>query len=203
MEYRKPAVPIDTIERRLERGERESRRWKAMATLAMGLLSLVFLIGAGKSGETSVPNEVQAHAFVLVDRNGTPLARLGLLPHGAWGLGFYDQGKKSRIVLSVESDGASSISLFGKDGKGSVLLSASSTGASALRLVDTHWKTRATLATWPDGSPFLQLMDREGKDRALLRYTEVTARGTGELIKRPGSSLLFFDQEENVVWRAP
>jgi hypothetical protein len=84
-----------------------------------------------------------------------------------------------------------------------MLLSANSTGASALRLVDTHWKTRATLATWPDGSPFLQLMDREGKDRALLRYTEVIARGTGELIKRPGPSLLFFDQEETVVWQAP
>ena len=203
MEHRKPEVPIDTIAQRLERLERDSRRWKAMTTLAIGALSLLLLIGAGKSGETSLPHEVQAQAFVLVDRNGTPLARLGLLPHGAWGLGFYDQGKKSRIVLSVEGDGASSISLFGKDGKGSMLLSANSTGASALRLVDTQWKTRATLATWPDGSPFLQLMDREGKDRALLRYTEVTARSTGELIKRPGSSLLFFDQEDHVVWQAP
>ena len=203
MEPRKPEVPIDTIEQRLERLERDSRRWKALTTLAMVALSLVLLIGAGKSGETSGPNELQAQAFVLVDRNGTPLARLGLLPHGAWGLGFYDQGKKSRIVLSVEGDGASSISLFGKDGKGSLLLSANGNGASSLRLVDTHWKTRTTLATWPDGSPFLQLTDRDGKDRALLRYTEVTARGTGELIKRPGPSLLFFDQEETVVWQAP
>ena len=203
MERRKPEAPIDTIERRLERLERDSRRWKAMATLALATLSLVLLIGAGKSAETSVPNELQAQAFVLVDRHGTPLARLGLLPHGAWGLGFYDQGKKGRIVLSVEGDGSSSISLFGKDGKGSLLLSANSTGASALRLVDTHWKTRATLATWPDGSPFLQLTDRDGKDRALLRYTEVTARGMGELIKRPGPSLLFFDQEETIVWQAP
>ena len=86
------------IARRLERLERDSRRWKAMTALALGTLSLLLLIGAGKSGETSVPNEVQAHAFVLVDRHGTPLARLGLLPHGAWGLGFYDQGKKSRMV---------------------------------------------------------------------------------------------------------
>jgi hypothetical protein len=83
MEHRKPEEPIDPIERRLERLERERRRWKAMTILAMGTLSLVLLIGAGRSGETSVPNEVQAHAFVLVDRHGTPLARLGLLPHGA------------------------------------------------------------------------------------------------------------------------
>jgi len=69
--------------------------------------------------------------------------------------------------------------------------------------VDTHWKTRTALATWPDGSPFLQLTDRDGKDRALLQYTEVIARATGELIKQPGPSLLFFDKEETVVWQAP
>ena len=150
-----------------------------------------------------MPNELQAHAFVLVARDGTPLARLGLLPHGAWGLGFYDQGKKSRIVLSVEGDGSSLLSLFGKDGKGSLLLSANGSGATSLRLVDTNWKTRTALATWPDGSPFLQLTDRDGKNRALLQYTEVIARATGELIKRPGPSLLFFDKEETVVWQVP
>ena len=194
---------IDAIVQRLERLERQGRRWKATATLAIITLGLTFLIGAGKNGETSVPNELQAHAFVLMARDGTPLARLGLLPHGAWGLGFYDQGKKSRIVLSVEGDGSSLLSLFGKDGKGSLLLSANGSGATSLRLVDTHWKTRTALATWPDGSPFLQLTDRDGKDRALLQYTEVIARATGEFIKRPGPSLLFFDKEETVVWQAP
>ena len=203
MERRKHEVHIDAIVQRLERLERQGRRWKATATLAIITLGLVLLIGAGKNGETSVPNELQAHAFVLVARDGTPLARLGLLPHGAWGLGFYDQGKKSRIVLSVEGDGSSLLSLFGKDGKGSLLLSASGSGATSLRLVDTHWKTRTALATWPDGSPFLQLTDRDGKDRALLQYTEVIARATGEFIKRPGPSLLFFNKEETVVWQAP
>src|SRR5215470_9361751 len=148
MECRTPEVQLDTIIQRLQCLERESRRWKAAATLALLTLGFLLLIGAGKNGETSVPNELQAHAFVLVNRDGTPLARLGLLPHGAWGLGFYDQGKKSRIVLSMESDGSSSLSLFGKDGKGSLLLNASGNGAASLRLVDTNWKTRTTLATW-------------------------------------------------------
>src|SRR5262252_7985333 len=136
MEHRKPEVPIDTLERRLERLERDSRRWKAMTTLAMGTLSLLLLIGAGKSGETSVPNEVQAHAFVLVDQNGTPLARLGLLPHGAWGLGFYDQGKKRRMLLSVKGAGATHKSLFVDDHHKRVHLRGTTAGASALRLVD-------------------------------------------------------------------
>ena len=203
MESRGHERQIGAIVRRLERLEWESRRWKALAMLAVATLGMVLFIGAGKNGETSVPSELQARAFVLVDRDGTPLARLGLLPHGAWGLGFYDQGKKSRIVLSMESDGSSSLSLFGKDGKGSLLLNASGSGAASLRLVDTNWKTRTTLATWPDGSPFLQLLDRTGKDRVLLRHTEVNATATGELIKQSGPSLLFFDQDETVVWHAP
>jgi len=199
MESRGDELQIGAIVRRLERLEGESRRWKALAMLTVATLGMVLLIGAGKNGETSVPSELQARAFVLVDRNGTPLARLGLLPNGTWGLGFYDQGKKSRIVLSMEGDGSSSLSLFGQDGKGSMLLHASSRGAASLRLVDTNWKTRATLATWPDGSPFLQLLDQAGKDRVLLRHTEVSATATGELIKRPGPSLLFFDQDDTVV----
>src|SRR5712691_11807024 len=203
MERRKHEGQIDAIVRRLERLERASRRWKVVATLATATLGMVLLIGAGKNGKTSVPSELHAQAFVLVDRDGTPLARLGWLPHGAWGLGFYDQGKKSRIVLSVEGDGSSSLSLFGKDGKGSLLLNASGSGAASLRLVDTNWKTRATLATWPEGSPFLQLLDRAGKDRVVLRHTEVSATATGEIIKRPGPSLLFFDQDDMVVWHAP
>ena len=118
MEHRKPEVPINTIERRLERLERDSRRWKAMTTLAMGALSLVLLIGAGKSDETSVPNEVQAHAFVLVDRNGTPLARLGLLPHGAWGLACAEP-LCGRLPLQQGEDGlCASIRLRQSEGAG-------------------------------------------------------------------------------------
>ena len=203
MESTEQALQIAAIRRRLECLERAHRCWKSLAFIGLAFVGFSMFMGAGKQAEPTVANEIQARAFVLVDRGGTPLARLGLLPHGVWGLGFYDQGKKSRIVLSVDADGASSLSLLSKDGKGSMLLSASANGATSLRFVDTKWKTRATLATWPDGSPFLQLTDREGKDRALLRYTDMAATTTGTLIKRPGPSLLFFNQDDTVVWQAP
>lgn len=203
MESREHTLQMEAIVQRLERLERSNRYWRALAALGLALLGLVLLLGAGKSDETTIANEIQARAFVLVDRVGTPLARLGLLPHGVWGLGFYDQGKKSRIMLSVDGEGTSTLSLFSKDGKGGMLLSANSNGANSLRFVDMHWKTRAALATWPDGSPFLQFTDREGRDRTLLRYTEVSATTTGELVKRPGPSLLFFNNDETVIWQAP
>lgn len=203
MESRYSKLLLDTIVHRLERLERANRRWQAVALLALAALGLVLLVGAGKSAETAVSGELQARALVLVDRLGTPMARFGPLPHGAWGLGFYDQGNKGRIVLSVEGDGASSLGLFSQDGKGGLLLNANARGATSLRLMDSAWKTRTTLATWPDGSPFLQLTDRDGKDRVLLRYTDVSATATGEIIKRPGPSLLLFDHNETVIWHAP
>ena len=203
MESREQALHLEIITRRLARLERANRRWKGLIVLGLTLVGILPLLGAGKHDETTVANEIQARAFVLVDRDGTPLARLGVLPHGVWGLGFYDQGKKSRIVLSVDSEGTSALSLLSKDGKGGMLLSASGNGTTSLRFVDTQWKTRATLATWPDGSPFLQLADREGRERALLRYTDVAATATGTLVKRPGPSLLFFNQDDTVLWQAP
>ncbi|MGE3535844.1 MAG: hypothetical protein AB7N91_00240 [Candidatus Tectimicrobiota bacterium] len=203
MENREQTLQLQAIVQRLERLERANRRWKRLAVLGLALVGILPLLGAGKHDEPAVANEIQARAFVLVDREGTPLARLGLLPHGVWGLGFYDQGKKSRLMLSIDHQGASTLSLLSKDGKGGLLLSASGNGSTSVRFVDTQWKTRATLATWPDGSPFLQLADREGKERALLQYTDVAATATGTLIKRPGPSLLFFNQDDTLLWQAP
>ncbi len=51
MEHRKPEVPIDTMEQRLERLERDNRRWKAMTTLAMG--AGMMPIALGFSGDSS------------------------------------------------------------------------------------------------------------------------------------------------------
>jgi hypothetical protein len=201
-------LQIDTITQRLARLERENRWWKALASTAIAALGLMLLMGAGRNGNTNsglppAAGEIQARAFVLVDQHGTPLARLGLLPHGALGLGFYDQGKKTRLLLSVEGDGSSSVSLFSKDGRGSALLTATGNGSTSLRLLDANWKVRASLATWPDGSPFLQFSDRGGKDRVLLGYAELMVTSTGAIVKRPASSLLLLDQDESVIWRAP
>lgn len=203
LESTEQAQHIAALTQRLERLERANRRWHSLVALGLLIGGLGVLLGASKPEAPTVAHEVQAHAFVLLDQAGTPLARLGLLPHGAWGLGFYDQGKKSRIVLSLDGDGTSSLSLLSKEGKGGMLLSASGNGTTSLRFLDSRWKTRATLATWPDGSPFLQFTDREGKDRALLRYTDVTATQNGSIIKHPGPSLMFFNQDEKVLWQTP
>jgi hypothetical protein len=197
-----PTVHIDALTQRVERLERVSHRWQMIASAAVVVLGVVLLLGT-TNHHMPVGQEIQARAFVLVDQQGKPLARLGLLPHGALGLGFYDRGKQSRILLSVEADGSSSVSLFGKDGKGGALLAVSSSGAASLRLIDVNWKSRVALATWPNGAPFLQLADRTGKDRVLLGYNDLKVTATGDIVERSTPSLILFDHDETILWRAP
>jgi hypothetical protein len=160
-------------------------------------------MGAGPSENSHVASEIRARQFVLVDERGVVLARLGALPHGAVGLGFYDEGKKARLLLAVDPEGTASLSLIGKEGQSSVLLKAGKDGAAGLRVLDKQWRIRASLATWPDGSPFLQLSDGNGKDRAILGYSELMVTSTGEIVKRPASSLVLLDGNQTVIWRAP
>jgi hypothetical protein len=194
---------IDILTQRLGDLERRQRRWQVLGTLALISLGLSILMGAAGKGAARGTEEIRARAFVLIDRHGAPVARLGPLPRGGFGLGVYDRGQKSRLLLTAEADGSSALRLFGKDGKGSILLAVGANGAPSLRLLDQRWRVRASLAAWPDGSPFLQLADSQGRDRVILGYTELVVTPTGEIERRPASSLTFFDQEGTVIWRAP
>ena len=202
MEYARE-VEIDVISRRLTRLERSNQRWKLLATAALALLGVLLFLGAKGSTQQPVADELRARAFVLVDEQGTLLARLGRLPHGVLGLGFYDDGRRSRILLSVNEDGTSSLNLFSKGGRSGALLSASRTGGASLRLLDANWKSRATIATWPNGAPFLRFADRRGRDRILVGSTELKVEPSGELVERSAPRLLFFDEDESILWQAP
>ncbi|MDE0208153.1 MAG: hypothetical protein OXP66_19230 [Candidatus Tectomicrobia bacterium] len=193
----------DSMCRRLARLERSNRRWKLLATSALALLGLALFLGAKRADRQPVADELRTRALLLVDEQGTPLARLGRLPHGALGLGFYDDGRRSRILLSVNEDGTSSLNLFSKGGRSGALLSASRTGGASLRLLDGNWKNRATVATWPNGSPFLRFADHNGRDRILLGSTELKVTPSGELVERSAPRVLFFDADESILWQAP
>ena len=194
---------VETIAGRLERLERSNRRWKLLATTALALLVAGVLIGANGTTRPPVADELRARAFLLVDEQGTPLARLGRLPHGVLGLGFYDDGRRSRLLLSVDEDGSSSLNLFSKAGHSGALLSASGTGGASLRFLDANWKNRAVLATWPNGAPFLRFADQNGKDRILMGSTELKVKPSGELVERSAPTVLFFDADESILWQAP
>ncbi len=196
-------MQMAAVLQRLERLERANRRWQIVVSVFVLLSVGVVLMGAEHAKAPPVAEELRARTFLLVDAQGMPLARLGYLPHGGVGLGLYDKGRQSRVLLSMDDDGASSLSLYGKEGRGGALVAVNESGATSLRLLDTNWKNRLVLATWPNGAPFLQMADREGKDRILLGYTDLRITATGSLVERSSPALLLFNPDETVLWRAP
>lgn len=203
MERVRQPVQIDIILQRLERLERENRRWKGLVSVTAVICGCLLLLGATNGGAPRVADELRARSFVLVDQNGTTLAQLGQLPYGARGLGFYDEGRKARLLLSVDPNGEASVSVYGRDGRGSAVVMVGKDGETSLRLLDAQWRVRASLATWPDGSPFLHLSDRDGNDRALLTQSDRAILPNGEIVRHPNSALVLFDAEGTIRWRAP
>jgi len=113
-------------------------------------------------------------------------------------LHLYDMEGKFRTRLSASPG----LSLFDADGKYRMVLSLWEDGAGALHLFDADWKLRAGL-TVEDGAPGLNLYDAEGNHRAALGSTSLETVKTGAVTKTAPSSLVLFDKEGKVIFKAP
>ncbi|MFQ5829323.1 MAG: hypothetical protein ACE5JD_09240 [Candidatus Methylomirabilia bacterium] len=127
---------LDAVMQRLGRLERELRRWKALGSAALAVLSLLLLVGA--TG-VRVPSELRAKRFIMVDETG-----------------------RLRGILGVVADGSSILGLAGGQQSG-LALSAHPGGRTSVVLTDGNGKRRAVLAVEPDGSSLLNLLDKNDK----------------------------------------
>lgn len=135
-------LPLKTLQQRVDRLEREVRRWRLFGPAALALLGLIVLLGA--TGQ-KVEDEVRAKSFVLVDQQGRQRAVLNVVPLPFFdiaGLRLYDQKGRARAALAVAGD-----------------------GSSALNLYDQANFTQVNLSADPDGTPHLNLF---GTNRQLL-----------------------------------
>ncbi len=106
------AAPItDAVSERLDRLERQMRRWKAFGTLAGLAASGLLLMGLEVSG----PPTVAARRFVVVDGHGTAHASFGLSGEGAPVMGFNDKHGITRVMIGIV-DGQPEVTLASSDG---------------------------------------------------------------------------------------
>jgi hypothetical protein len=80
---------IEALTARLDRVERDARRWRAVAVAAV--LAWVGLFAAG-AGREEPPQEIKARRFVLQDERGRTRANLGMSPEGEPVLLFVGEG---------------------------------------------------------------------------------------------------------------
>ena len=185
----------------------------AVQGAACGLMfGLVVLIGgrlwhpqvaAAQAKQPAVPDLVNARRFELVDAAGKVRAVLGLEPDGSPTLDLFDPAGRMRAFLKLGPDGSPGLALCDAAQKLRARMVLPSDGRPSLELRDAAENSRATLRLTEEGSPYLALRDKAGATRAVLGVTSLETIGTAEVTTRSESSLVLFDKDGNVIWRAP
>lgn len=169
---------MGTIVQRLDRLERENRLLKRVGIAALSTIAAVVLMG--QALPSSVAKLVEAERFLVRDTAGNPRATLGLLPDGSPSLNLIDKDGNIRMAVGMKPEGSPSLNLY-----------------------DKTQTNRAVLATLPDGSPALVLFNKAGETQALLGSNFPMKMHTEDIMTRPASSLVLFDKDGKVVWKAP
>jgi hypothetical protein len=123
---------------RIDRLERDHRRWKSLACIPMIILGLILILGISDY-KMGVFHEIRAQQFILVDADG-----------------------KMRASLRVGSDESAALALVDKDGWTRAGLAVLPDGSPRLRLYDQKEKPRSGLGVRQDGLGVLALADTEG-----------------------------------------
>jgi len=165
---------------RVEKLERQNRRLKQVSAVALILAAAVLLMGQASPNRT-----VEANEFILKDGNG--------MTRGKWSATgrfptFYFLRPNGKIAVNMGmtawTDGKKfwegpHISLHGEDGNVLALLSVTQEGRSTL-----------------------SLFDNEGF-RTTIGNIELLTPSTGETHKTSAASVVMFDKDKNVLWKAP
>ena len=141
---------------RLERLERQQRRWRGAAIAGALGLAAIALMGQKPAGRT-----VEAERFVLRDAAGRVRAELVMDNEQSAALRFRDADSMPRLTVGTEN-GAALIVLNEAGGKLRAGLVSLPHGAPGLNLYDSSGKPRAELSLNRDGAPALTFNDRDG-----------------------------------------
>ncbi|MFQ5847787.1 MAG: hypothetical protein ACE5IQ_09005 [Candidatus Methylomirabilales bacterium] len=178
---------MEALVRRLNRMERETRRWQWIATVTLGVIGAALVLG--HAPRHRVRKVLEAERFVLRDANGKGRAELGFI-NGASVLLLNDEDEMPGVALSVLPNGPRRVSLLDRNGKTRSILTARADGDSGLRLFDKNRVHRASLDVMADGRPVLRLAEkgvmrtpghrRRPGQAAILQFTGTAAPSSPE-----------------------
>lgn len=136
--------------------------------------------------------------LALGDETGNPRASLDVM-EGVPQLRLLSGKAQTQVALIAPKEGAA-LALYDESGKPRGSLSATKDGPG-LELYDEAGQTRANLSV-KKGGPFLALEDVQGYS-ATLGCTGLITPKTGTQTTRSAASLVMFDKDKNVIWKAP
>jgi hypothetical protein len=196
---------LEDLRDRLVKLEKQNRRFKQLGAVVLAIAAVVVVIGQAPSKKT-----VEANEFILRDANGNVRARLRMggdffaVPE----LDLVDEKGTTRIRMRGGMDrvgGAvnfSGISVFDEHGKERGIFDANQNGAA---LVFMNVKGTDDALVRGEGimvSGPVTVSDNQGF-QATLGTTDLVTPRSGETHKTSAASLVMFDKDKNVIWKAP
>jgi hypothetical protein len=184
---------IASLTLRVNRLERECRRWRWLGASAALCTALLLCIGGARSqdpappappnGVTALDKERRARAVLDVLGDGTPYLafydakglcrlRLYLSQDGSPVLGCFDKHGGERLTLGLSRE-SPVLTMFDQGGQERVSISAATGGPDGLSVKDREERSRLILEVGADNSASVRLNGEDGKPRFAI------ANGTG------------------------
>lgn len=162
-------MQLSDLAARIDRLERENRRWKRLAGGALAAAVAVVGLGLQRPGQRA-PEEagartLEAARFVLRGADGGEAAVLGLDHDGNPNL-LMRRGE-ANALLTLSGPG---LLLRGDDGKRTAYMGFDSRGTGKLTLASSRILDGVRLSVAPDGASSVGVVNLEGRGRAALEF---------------------------------
>jgi hypothetical protein len=192
---------LEDIRGRLAKLEQQNRRFKQIGAAALIVFASVVVMGQAVSKKT-----VEANEFILRDSSGNARARLSMqnaiIDNGMPQMVFLDAKGTTNLELDGSMTGALGGAVGVDDEQGrrvSTLFANSSGGVFWVSNGHPTGKGSSMVSLLPGN---VEVIDEEGFEASIGTEDLVTPR-TGETHKTSGASLVLFDKNKNVLWKAP
>jgi len=157
---------FEAVVKRLERVERENRRWRVAGLFVMVALASVLVMGQARP-----PTTVEAREFIVRTTEGNRVMRLSAGPGGQPSLAFFDQQGEARILMYLYDRGTPGFSLLAAPpSKATLHLAAYGDGTPRIDWTDDNGSVRAKMGlssrglTNVDQSPYIVFLDQNGEN---------------------------------------
>jgi hypothetical protein len=150
-------LELQLITQRVERLERQNRRFKVTGSLVGAVVAAVAILGQARSTD----RVIEAQRFVIKDSSNRPRGVLAALSDGSV-LSLYDRDGRGRASLTVAGDGTARLGFFDKGGKGRIVVDLAKDGDSMVGFYGPDAKARGQVRVTPDGTADLGFFDNDG-----------------------------------------
>ncbi len=194
---------FEDLQCRVVKLEKQNRRLKQLGAAALTIPVFLLIMGQTPSRKT-----VEANEFILRDDSGNVRVRLAINPArsgGAPEMFFFDEKGKPRLELDGgpgrSTDGGGTFSVYDGQGLPRGLFAATVSTGALVSIFDPD-KAHPRLGQAVLGPGRVSVSDDKGFS-ASFGSEELVAPQTGETRTTSAASVVLFDKNKNVLWKAP